>query len=457
MNKSEFILKLKKTGAIKFGEFTLKSGVISPFYFDLRGVISYPEVLDGVVELLVEKVKNMEFDLIAGIPYTALPIATLVASKLNKPLIYIRKEEKSYGSGGKVIGKFQKGNKCLVIDDLITTGASKIESAEEFERQGIKVKDFVVIIDRSIQGKIDLAKRNYRLHSLISLNFILETLEKHNLISNSKILEIQNFTSKPTKNSNKNKVTNQLTKKVKDKIHQKQSNLILSLDVTKQQDFFEILDKVGDQIVMLKTHIDIITDFDEKFIPKLLKYAKKQNFFILEDRKFADIGNTVNYQYKEGVYKIADWADFVTAHLIAGAGTLHGLFDNLEGKSAFVLARMSSQGNLINENYTRKCFEIARQFPQFITGFIGHGKNAIDIQRFKSKFPGNELLLVPGVKLKRGHDNLGQQYLTVKDAMDGGADCIIVGRGILKSSNPRSEAKLYRDLAWKIYQKNSKE
>lgn len=457
MNKSEFILKLKKTGAIKFGKFTLKSGVISPFYLDLREIISYPKVLNGVVELLVEKVKNLKFDLIAGIPYTALPIATLVASKLNKPLIYIRKEEKSYGAGGKIIGKFQRGDNCLIIDDLITTGASKIESAEEFERVGVTVKNFVVIIDRSIQGKIDLAKRNYKLHSLISLNDMVDVLKKNNLISNGKIIEIQNFTSKPKISSEENTELNPLIKKVLNKIHQKKSNLILSLDVTKQQDFFEILDKVGDQIVMLKTHIDIITDFDEKFIPKLLKYAKKQNFFILEDRKFADIGNTVHYQFRKGIYKIADWAEFVTSHLVAGPGTLHGLFDGLEGKSAFVLARMSSQDNLINENYTRKCFEIARQIPQFVAGFIGHGKSAIDIQRFKSKFPGNELLLVPGVKLESGHDNLGQQYLTVEDAMNGGADCIIVGRGILKSSNPKSEASLYRKRAWEIYQKNNRE
>ena len=97
MRKEEFIEKLFEIGAVKFGSFTLKSGKVSPFYFDLRDMISYPELLDGIVELLVEKIEGMEFDVLTGIPYTALPIASLVADRIKKPLIYMRKEEKAYG------------------------------------------------------------------------------------------------------------------------------------------------------------------------------------------------------------------------------------------------------------------------------------------------------------------------------------------------------------------------
>ncbi|MBL7108605.1 MAG: orotate phosphoribosyltransferase, partial [Candidatus Cloacimonetes bacterium] len=148
MTIEKFILDLEKIGAIKFGNFTLKSGLQSPFYFDLRDMISCPEILDGIAELLAEKIKDMDFDILTGIPYTALPIASLVSAKLGKPLIYMRKEEKAYGTGNNVIGKFEKGDKCLVIDDLITTGASKIETAEKYEKEGVVVKDFMVVIDR---------------------------------------------------------------------------------------------------------------------------------------------------------------------------------------------------------------------------------------------------------------------------------------------------------------------
>ncbi|MFO7896078.1 MAG: hypothetical protein R6U84_04025, partial [Candidatus Cloacimonadales bacterium] len=72
MTREKFILELAKIGAIKFGNFTLKSGLQSPFYFDLRDMISYPEILDGVAELLAHYIKDMDFDCLTGIPYTAL-------------------------------------------------------------------------------------------------------------------------------------------------------------------------------------------------------------------------------------------------------------------------------------------------------------------------------------------------------------------------------------------------
>ncbi len=454
MTKEQFVLELQRIGAIKFGKFTLKSGLISPFYFDLRDMISFPEILEGVADLLAESIKDMDYDVLTGIPYTALPIASLVASKLNKPLVYMRKEEKAYGTGKNIIGKFKEGAKCLVIDDLITTGASKIETAEAYEREGVIIKDFVVVIDRSSNGKEDLSKKGYELHSLISLEEILSLLQMNDLISEEKVKEVREFTasiSKPVEQ--KIEITNRLTLKLMSKINRKKSNLVLSLDVTTQKEFFEILDEVGNEIVMLKTHVDILDDYDENFVPKLQEYAQKYDFIIFEDRKFADIGNTVRHQYRNGIYKISNWAEFVTVHVVAGEGILKGLFDGMENRSSFMLARMSSKGNLINETYSRKCFEVARKYPNVVSGFIGHGKDVEDIRRFKSKFPAGMLLLTPGVKLERGTDTMGQQYITVDDAIQGGADCIIVGRGIIKAEDRKKEAKIYRERAWKEYQK----
>ena len=456
MTKEQFVLKLEKIGAIKFGSFTLKSGLVSPFYFDLRDMISYPELLDGVSDLLVEKIKDMEFDVLTGIPYTALPIASLVASKLKKPLVYMRKEEKAYGTEKNIIGKFKEGEKCLVIDDLITTGTSKIETAEAYEKEGVIIKDFVVVIDRSAKGTEELAKKGYELQSLIKLDKILELLQNRNLISNEKVKEVREFTasiSKPEKK--KEEISNPLTKKLLAKIKAKRSNLVLSLDVTSQKEFFEILNEVGPEIVMLKTHVDILDDYDDNFIPKLQEYARRYDFLIFEDRKFADIGNTVRKQFRSGIYKIANWAEYVTVHMVAGESILKGLFDGIEGRSSFILARMSSKGNLINETYSRKCFEIARRNPMLVSGFIGHGKNVEDIKRYKAKFPPGMLLLMPGVKLEKGSDSMGQQYITVEEAVQGGADCIIVGRGIYRNENPGEIAKIYRERAWKEYEKRS--
>lgn len=457
MRKEEFIEKLFEIGAVKFGSFTLKSGKVSPFYFDLRDMISYPELLDGIVELLVERIEGLEFDVLTGIPYTALPIASLVADRIKKPLIYMRKEEKAYGTGNNVIGKFKPGAVCLVIDDLITTGESKIETAEKLEAEGVLVKDFVVVIDRSNDGSGILGKAGYKLHSLIDLDEILAILKKGKYINEEMISKVKDFTNTLAEDKTEiKKNVNPLTIKLQETMKRKQSNLILSLDVTNQRDFFAILDRTASEIVMLKTHADILEDYDGNFVPKLQDYARKYDFHIFEDRKFADIGNTVRMQYRSGIYKIAEWAEFVTVHLVAGAAILDGLFGGIEGRSSFLLARMSSKDNLINEAYTRKVLEAGRKNPEVVSGFIGHGKDKTDIQRFKAKFPAGMMLLMPGVKLESGTDKLGQQYITVEEAIEGGADCIIVGRGIIKSKDPGATARIYRERAWNAYIKREK-
>ncbi len=452
MTKELFILKLHDIGAVKFGEFTLKSGHKSPFYFDLRDMISYPELLDGIADLLVEDIKDLDFDCISGVPYTALPVATLVADMLNKPLIYIRKEEKAYGTKNPVIGKFEKGEKVLIIDDLITTGESLTETADKFKKAGLEVLDFSVIIDRSNNIKDYVNKLGYNLHSLITLDKILDVLKINNRISNEQMLRIKDFTKNISHKEKTGKnLENHLTKLLKDKILKKKSNLILSLDVDNQKEFFEILDKTAKHIVMLKTHIDILTDFDKNFIPKLKEYALKYDFMIFEDRKFADIGNTVRKQYQGGIYKIKNWAHFVTVHAIPGEGILQGLFNGIENRSSFLLAKMSSKGNLINETYTRNVFNMGEKYHELVSGYICHANGKEELRKLKNKIPKGQLMLMPGVKLQAGSDATGQQYTTVEDAMEGGADCIIVGRGIIEAENPEAKAKEYRERAWKGY------
>ncbi len=443
---TDYILNLYETNAIKFGEFTLKSGLKSPFYIDLRHIISEPKLLKQTADLIVEQVKNLDFDYVSGIPYTALPIATLVADKLQKPLIYVRKEEKAYGTKNPVIGQYEKGKSCLIIDDLITTGESIVETAEKFQAAGLKTTDFVVIIDRSKNAVELMKQQGFNLHSLIDLDQMLQILAQHNKIDTGKIKQIKDFVN----NSDtivKKDYTNPVTRKILDLIKEKKSRLVLSLDVDNQTDFFNILDQTADYIVMLKTHVDILTDFDDQFATKLQDYARKYNFLIFEDRKFADIGNTVRKQYHGGIYRIAEWSDTVTVHGIPGEGILQGLFEGLENKAGFLLAKMSSKGNLMNETYTRKILAMGQVHANYVSGYIGHGQTVAEIRRLKNKIPEGQLLLMPGVKLQSGKDNLGQQYISVADAIAGGADLIIVGRGIIAQKDIKNTVKEYQSAS----------
>jgi len=176
--KKEIALALHKIGAIKFGEFTLKSGIKSPIYIDLRIIISFPSVLKMISTAMIDLAKGLEFDLIAGIPYTALPIATAISLDQDWPMVYARKEVKDYGTKKKIEGVFEDNQTVLVVDDLITTGGSKFETVEPFVASGLKIKDFIVLVDREQGGGRLLSEKGYNLHSVIGINELLDILKE---------------------------------------------------------------------------------------------------------------------------------------------------------------------------------------------------------------------------------------------------------------------------------------
>lgn len=461
--KHKLVLELHKIGSVKFGSFKLKSGLTSPFYIDLRLIVSFPEIVEMIASLLAEKIKNLKFDSITGIPYTALPIASVLSIKLNKPLIYQRKEPKAYGTALSIEGVYKKGDTCLVIDDVMTTGESKIELADAFKAAGLNIKDFIIVVDRSFEGQKFLEQHGYNLEAIVTITEMVAILLEEKLITSAQKQAVEKFMqidiSSPAENLNSviEKSKNPMTKKLVKNILQKESNLVISLDVDNQKDFFRILTDVADEIVMVKTHVDILQDFDEGFVTKLKQVANEHNFLIFEDRKFADIGSTVRKQFTQGVYHIASWADFVTVHSLPGEGILIGLFDGTDSPcSAFLLAAMSAKGNLISDTYSRTTIQMGANNSSRVSGFIGFAKTEEELKKLKTKIPGDMLLLMPGVNLESKGDAMGQQYVTVQNAVAGGADLIIVGRGIVVADNPKEQAKIYRKEAWKALQNSGR-
>lgn len=191
--RKEIAIALHEIGAVKFGEFTLKSGIKSPIYIDLRLLISYPKVLKMISLAMIELAEGLEFDVIAGIPYTALPIATTISIEKDWPMVYARKEVKEYGTKKKIEGVFKEGDTALIIDDLITTGGSKFETVEPFEASGLKIKDFIVLVDREQGGGKLLEDKGFKLHSVLGINEILDTLKEEGKIEESDYSRAKTF------------------------------------------------------------------------------------------------------------------------------------------------------------------------------------------------------------------------------------------------------------------------
>jgi uridine monophosphate synthetase len=187
------ILDLYEINAIKFGEFKLKSGIISPIYLDLRLCISYPKILGKIAAIMWKQVKLLQFDVICGVPYTAIPFATIIATTHNIPMVMCRKESKQHGTKKIIEGYFQPGQTCLLVEDLITSGSSILETIAPLKEAGLIVKNIVVLIDREQNGKTLLESGGYNIHAAFTLGQMLKILQHKNKLDTTTFVQIKKF------------------------------------------------------------------------------------------------------------------------------------------------------------------------------------------------------------------------------------------------------------------------
>jgi orotate phosphoribosyltransferase len=195
MHQESLALGLFEAGCVQFGRFKLKSGLISPIYLDLRLLVSDPATLWQTAGALAETIRGLpgadgqptrpplQFERIAAIPYAALPIGVALALTIDRPMVYPRKEIKTYGTTRPIEGRFKAGETVLVLDDLITQGDSKLEAIAPLEQAGLKVMDVLVVIDREQGGAGVLDRHGYRLHSLLTMREMLEILTRSEAIT----------------------------------------------------------------------------------------------------------------------------------------------------------------------------------------------------------------------------------------------------------------------------------
>lgn len=328
--------------------------------------------------------------------------------------------------------------------------------------------DAVVLLDRGQGGKEMLCSNDVTLHTLLNIKDVLNVLLKLEKIDETMYKRVHTFidsnqfnpSTKPLPNNltaktkpvlsykeRMVKMTNPIAKRIFEIMDRKETNLCFSADVTSCAELLVLANDIGPHICVLKTHIDILTDFTDDFVVSLQKLSKKHDFVIFEDRKFADIGNTVKHQYSQGIYKINKWADIINAHSVPGEGVVSGLKEasDLNNNACLLLAQMSSSGALMTKEYTEKTVAMAKKSSDFVIGFISTSAVCDD-----PKF----IHMTPGVSINIGGDSLGQVYLTPEEViMNRRCDVIIVGRGIYQHDCPREAAKIYQEAGFQSYKK----
>ena len=191
--KERLLRALIETECFKLGDFLLKSGRRSPFYIDLRRLISDPRALSLAAEAYASIASGLGYDRIAGVPAAALPLATAASLLIGKPLVWPRMPAKEHGTGNKVEGAFKAGERLLLLDDLITTGASKLEAAAILRGEGLVVEDLVVLIERGVQGREDMAKAGIRLHSFIHVRELFAVCQELGMIDDTRRIELEEY------------------------------------------------------------------------------------------------------------------------------------------------------------------------------------------------------------------------------------------------------------------------
>jgi len=390
------IEKLKYIGVINYGDFILKSGQKSSYYCDFRTLLSYPNILKTIYKLIPNEIYN-DVDLVCGVFFGGVPLANLISFEKKIPQIFIRDEQKTYGSKKQIEGIYHEGQSVLLVEDVVTTGGSMLKKIKLLEGFGLKVK-LLTILNRNSELQM---LNNYTLNSILPLDKIINE-------NNINVSKLYNLAFK------------------------KQSNIILSVDLNNSKEIINLIEETKDNIVGIKIHSDIIDDFND-----LLEYLKqiKDDFIIIEDCKVADI----SFISIQKVKNYVNYADYITYHCLLGDDLPISLKKEFNNLKLLGVVEMSVKNSLIDINYINK----TENQLNLMDGCVIQ-KNGL--QLFNNKLP---TTFSPGISLNNKGDNHNQSYKNPLNEKVG--EFWIIGRSIYLEKNKKEESKKYKDLGWSYF------
>jgi orotate phosphoribosyltransferase len=198
---AEILLQVKAVKLQPNNPFTWASGWKSPIYCDNRVTLSYPaertHIRQTFAEMIVQKFGKP--DVISGVATGGIPQGVLIAQELGLPFIYVRSAAKGHGMGNLVEGAYEKGQRVVVVEDLISTGGSSLKAVESLKEAGLDVRGLAAIFTYGFKIAQDSFKKaGCPFITLTDYSILIEQALKSNYISQNDLTHLQNWRDNPS-------------------------------------------------------------------------------------------------------------------------------------------------------------------------------------------------------------------------------------------------------------------
>lgn len=481
LSKNQLLSKLFEAGVFTLDSIVLKSGKKSPYYCDFRKLVSQPELYKDVIEFCVDRINKLglEYKHFACVPIGSLPYTTSIANNMNKSFVIPRTETKKYGNKCSIEGNLQVGDEVVVIEDVVTTGASVLETVNTLKNSGAVVNHIICLFDREEEGEPMIKNKDINFHSLLNLNDFIKFLEINQLTDNLHLEQLKFHLEKYKKiqlelyeNNNtdlkgqarkeklnqdyKLLVSSPFNRKLLNIINEKHTSLCLSLDVNSWKLGKTILEKCAPYICMVKLHLDLIKDWNSESTDEILKLAETHKFLILEDCKLDDTPVIIERKVYDGTHQFGNWVDAITINTLNFKANNEILSrsnrkkrDNKQDLVVIPVGQYNVIDSLVDKNYSQNLLNILNNEKD--DRFRCH----TIIQQTLYKTENYLLRMTPGVvevedDLKFLGTNL--KYRTIEDAMLRDRNhVVIIGSNILEDDNFEEKCKNCSLKTWEYF------
>lgn len=197
---AKYLLQIKAIKLNPASPFTWASGLKSPIYCDNRITLSYPAIRNFIRDEFVGTLKaNYSLpDVIAGVATGGIAQGALVAQELNLPFVYVRSEKKSHGMNNQIEGRIERGQRVVVIEDLVSTGKSSLAAVDALREQGIEVTGMLAIFTYGMDAaRLNFEKAECRLHTLTNYDILIKEAVNENYIESSDMQSLMEWKANP--------------------------------------------------------------------------------------------------------------------------------------------------------------------------------------------------------------------------------------------------------------------